>query len=58
MKYKQIIRQIAFKENISVKEVEQEMQLAINAAGLECTVQEFIEEMVSKLKKTIYSNIV
>ncbi len=58
MKYEKIIRQIALKENISEKEVEQEMQSAIDAAGLDCTVKEFIKIMSSKLKKTIYSNIV
>lgn len=58
MKYKKIIRQIALKENISEKEVEQEMQSAIDTAGLNCTVQEFIKIMSSNLKKTIYSNIV
>lgn len=58
MKYKKIIRQIALKENISEKAVEQEMQSAIYAAGLDCSVQEFIKIMSLNIKKTIYSNIV
>ncbi len=59
MKYKDILKQIAKKENISVKEVEREMKLALQAANLDCSPQEFIKK-TSKMviAKTIYSNIV
>lgn len=59
MTYKKILRQLALKENVSVKEIESEMQAAIDYAGLDCSVKEFIE-ITSKLikEKTIYSNSV
>lgn len=59
MSYKEIIKQIAIKENISEKEVEMEMEAAIRLAGFDCSVEDFIK-MSSKLikKRTIYSNIV
>lgn len=59
MTYKKILRQLALKENISVKEIESEMQAAIDYAGLDCSVKEFIEITTKMIKeKTIYSNIV
>lgn len=59
MNYKKILRQLALKENVSVKEIESEMQAAINYAGLDCSVKEFIETTSKLLReKTIYSNIV
>lgn len=59
MTYKKMLRQLALKENVSVKEIESEMQSAIYYAGLDCSIKEFIE-MMSKLikEKTIYNNIV
>ncbi len=59
MNYKKILRQIAIKENTSVKEIEREMTAAIRAAGLTCSVKHFIENAAESVKqKTIYSNIV
>ncbi len=43
MSYKKMLKQLAIKENVSVKEIENEMQAAINNAGLDCTVKDFIE---------------
>ena len=59
MRYKDIIKRISIKENISPKQVESEMQAAINSAGFNCSVQEFIETTSALLiQKTIYSNLV
>lgn len=56
MNYNRILKQIAAKENISVKEVEREMEIAIRAAGLDCSPKEFIEKTALLVrKKTIYS---
>lgn len=59
MTYKKMLKQLAVKENVSVNEIESEMQAAIDYAGLNCSVKEFIE-ITSKLirEKTIYSSIV
>lgn len=60
MNYNEILRQLAIKENVSVKEIEKEMKTAIKSAGLDCSVKEFIETTTAALilKKTIYSNLV
>lgn len=50
MKYSEILRQLARKENVSVKEIEQEMQQAIDLAGLNCSVKEFIETTKKAIK--------
>ncbi len=56
MKYNKILKQLAAKENMSVKEIEKEMELAIVSAGLDCSVKEFIETAAKMLKeRTIYS---
>ena len=59
MSYNKMLKQLALKENISAKEIEREMQTAIDYAGLDCSIKEFIE-ITSKLikEKTIYNNIV
>ena len=51
MKYNEILRQIAIKENVSVESVENEMQIAIKFAGLDCSVKEFIETTASMIKR-------
>ena len=43
MTYEEILKQIAAEENISEKEIESEMQKALDGAGLDCTSKEFIE---------------
>lgn len=57
MSYNKMLKQLALKENISAKEIEREMQTAIDYAGLNCSVKEFVE-ITSKfiIEKTIYSN--
>ena len=56
MNYNKILRQIADRENISVKEVENEMRIAIKMAGLDCSPKEFIETTARLVKeRTIYS---
>ena len=44
MTYKKMLRQLALKENVSVKEIESEKQSAIDYAGLDCSIKEFIEK--------------
>ena len=51
MNYNKILKQIAVKENISEKEIENEMKKAITMAGYDCSVQEFIEMSVKLLEK-------
>ncbi len=43
MNYKKILKELSAKEKPPAKKLEKEMQAAINAAGLNCTVKEFIE---------------
>lgn len=43
MKYEKILKQLAEKENVTVKEIENEMQMSLNDTGLDCTPKEFIE---------------
>ncbi|MBR5273248.1 MAG: hypothetical protein IKU25_07670 [Clostridia bacterium] len=54
MRYNKILRQIAESENVSVEEVEREMKIAIAAAGLDCSVEEFIEKAASLAKIRLY----
>ncbi len=53
MKYKEILKQLAIKENVTEKEIEKEMQLAINLAGLNCSVEEFIKTSSKLIKDYI-----
>ncbi|MBQ7288987.1 MAG: hypothetical protein IJW78_04585 [Clostridia bacterium] len=59
MNYDEILRYLANKNNVTIKEVENEMKEEISLAGLNCSVKEFIETTSILLKeKTIYSIIV
>lgn len=59
MKYKDIIKRIAQQEQVTEKEVEEDMKAALRMAGLDCSVKEFIETAALLCqKKTIYSRIV
>ena len=59
MDFKAIVKQLAEKENVSVAEIENEMQNALNCADLNCDVEEFIKITASIIQeKTIYSKIV
>lgn len=54
MNYKRILKTIAEKENVSVKEVENEMAAALTSAGITCSVQEFLEKATDILKRRLY----
>lgn len=43
VKYEKILKQLAKKEKLTTKEVENEIQNALCSAGLDCTAKEFIE---------------
>ena len=59
MTYNQILRQLAIKENLSEQEIENEMKKALNMAGVNCSVKDFIEATAKELAaRTIYSKIV
>ena len=56
MRYKKILRHLSKKENISTKEIEREMKIALMRAGIDCSVEKFLETTVNLLReKTIYS---
>ncbi len=54
MRYKEILKKLSIKENVSVKEIECEMQAAINNAGLDCSAKEFIETISFFIAKRRY----
>lgn len=55
MNYNEILEQIASEEKVSVKEIEREMQKAIDLAGLNCSAKQFIESTANLIRrKTIY----
>ena len=43
MTFKEILKQIAAKENVSTEEIESEMEVALSFAGLDCSAEEFVE---------------
>lgn len=51
MNYNKILRTLAERENVSVKEIENEMRAAIHSAGLHCSIKEFIKAAVLQIKK-------
>ncbi len=53
MKYKKIISKILEREGVMAEEVE-EMKKALKAAGIECSVDEFIKKMSKDIKKRLY----
>ncbi len=54
MNYKKVLRKLSKKENVPVKELEQEMEKAIRAAGLTCSVKEFISKTANTVSKRLY----
>ena len=54
MNYKKILKNIAEKEKISVKVVEKEMLAALRAAGMTCSVKEFLENAVNDINSRLY----
>ena len=53
MSYENILKTIAKEENRSVQEVEDEMKQALKAAGITCSVEEFVLKMSEMAKKEI-----
>ena len=51
MQYKKLLRTLAEKEGISEQQLETEMQAALEAAGVICSVEEFILSAVSQVRK-------
>ena len=45
MRYEDVLKVLAVKNGVTEKEIENEMQLALKLAGLECTVKEFIHDV-------------
>ena len=45
MRYEDVLKVLAVKNGVTEKEIENEMQLALKLAGLECTVKEFINDV-------------
>lgn len=60
MEYKEILEQISKKDNTSAEEVEIEMKKALEIAGFECSVEEFIFAFRDSLlkKQTKYRKII
>ena len=54
MKYNEILKTIAAKENRKPREIEKEMKAALKAAGLECSVKEFIETTSLSIRNRLY----
>lgn len=53
MNYKAILKYLAEKENVSVQEIENEMQYAVNFADLDCSAEEFIKTVSIVIKDYI-----
>lgn len=54
MKYKKILKSLSKKEGVTVKQLEAEMKSALAAAGLSCSVKEFIESGTTLAKERLY----
>lgn len=54
MNYNEILRRIADRENVSINDVENEMVEAIGRAGLDCTVEEFIDTVARMVMQRRY----
>ena len=53
MTYYEILKCIAEKENLSVQEIENEMQKALSSAELNCSAEEFINTVTKNIKDYI-----
>ncbi len=51
MRYEQILKELAQKENVSVEEIENEMELAISFSGLKCSPKDLITILTKTVKK-------
>ncbi|MEE0928164.1 MAG: hypothetical protein UIG59_03145 [Acutalibacteraceae bacterium] len=54
MNYKQILKRLAKKHNTTPKQVENEMKLALQYAGLDVSVQDFILNSTLQIKQRLY----
>ena len=54
MNYNKILRELSKKEKISKKEVEFEMQKALNISHLNCSAEEFIENTTKIILERLY----
>ena len=54
MNYKKILKKIAEKEGVSAKEVERDMKAALFAAGLNCSVEEFLKAGAKMVANRLY----
>ena len=53
MEYRDVLKTISIKEKVDIKEIELEMQKALKAAKITCSVQEFVEKTASAIKDYI-----
>ena len=54
MDYNKLLIELSTKENVSIEELENEMKLALIAAALDCSVEEFIESVVLLINNGLY----
>lgn len=54
MGYNEILKNLAIKEKKTEKEIEDDMQQAINKAGLKCSAEEFIKVVSFFISKRRY----
>lgn len=54
MKYENVLKVLALKNKVTEKEIENEMQLALELAGLDCTAKEFVEDISFFVSKRRY----
>ncbi len=54
MKYREILKAISKKENVSINEIEREMENALALAGIECSAKEFIEKAAQSINNRLY----
>lgn len=54
MNYKKILRTIAEKEGVTLKEVEREMADALKNAGISCSVKTFLENTSKNIISRLY----
>ena len=56
MSYKNTIKEIAKREKTTAKDIEFEMQRALELAGINCSAKDFVKTVTRMIKeKTIYS---
>lgn len=58
MKYQQLLEIISTNENLSVKEIENEMAMALKKANIECSPQQFINCVALIIKDQTYKDYI